>query len=70
MKDKSGRANVIDYSFQKFNYEIYKNEINKIIYDIIQNETSKNNNIKSIRLIMVDNDNDMRSISNIQNYIF
>ena len=70
LKDKSGRANVINYSFQKFNYEIYKNEINKILYDIIQNESAKNNNIKSIRLRMTDNDNDVRSISDIQNYIF
>ena len=71
MKDKYGRENQINYSFQEFDYAKYKNEINKIIYNIIQNVLeNKNNNIKSIRLIMKGNENDIRIISNIQNYIY
>ena len=71
LRDKSGRANQITYDFIPYDYSNYTNEINGVLYKIIQNSIeNKNNNIKSIRLIMNDNDKNIMSITDIQNYVY
>ena len=66
LKDKSGRANQISYDLVPYDYSNYTNEINGFIYKVIQNVIeNKNNNVKSIRLLIEDNEKNIISISDI-----
>ena len=67
MKDNSGNVILKNYSFEKYDYSKDGNNIIDILYDIIHNEVSNNDNISSIRLIMTDNMENIHSIINLQN---
>ena len=70
MKDKNGSVNIKYFILNKFDYEKYKNKINQVLYDIIQNEfINSKNNINSIKLILEDQFDNSNTISNIQNFI-